>query len=178
MLLRKDDPWPRGLPVPDIRGWRVLDARGQPIGFVQSLAVDPKDLIVEAILTGANDRFPGADIEIEEAVVRVNQRMERRSEGGPCQDFNAFRGFEAAYRDHYEHVYAPPEGGQELTYDAVRPAYEFGREIALDADYQRRTFQSSEEDLKAEYVARGLSPCYDVSREAIRTGYKLAQTSA
>lgn len=178
MLLRKDDPWLAGLPVPDLRGWRVLDAGGGSIGFVQSLAVDPKALSVEAVFTGANERFPGSDIEIEDGVVRLRQRMERRRPHDHPSDFDAFQGFEAAYRDHYRLAYAVAmEGGAPLKYEALRHAYEFGRAIALDADYQRRTFGSAEEDVEAEYVARGLAPRYDLAREAVRTGYEVAQAS-
>ncbi len=171
MLLRKDDPWPKDLPVPDIRDWRVLDAEGRTVGFVQSLAIDRNDMRFEALLTGASDRYAADDVEVGDGVVRINRTLERRRPSDEAEKAGRHTGFEEAFGDHFRRTFE----SRGLDFDDVRPAYQFGRIMALDADYSRRSFVRAEEDLRAEYVARRLHPPFAAAREAVRFGYQLAQ---
>ena len=171
MLLRKDDPWLDDLPVPDIRDWRVVDESGDTIGFVQSLVVDAGAMKLEAVLTGANDRYPADEIDVAENTVRVRKRLERREGQAPQTCPEESRGFLAAYRDHHARSY----DGDGVPFDALSAAYRFGRERALDADYARRSFLRAEEDVRAEYVSRRLRPPFALARPAVEFGYNLIQ---
>lgn len=169
MLLRKDDPWNAKLPIPDIRNWRVVDRQNVLIGFVESLVVDPRENIFEALFTGANERFHLDEIEIGEHVVCVTRPLERGSDADPTSTPGGGT-FDHAYRDHFTSVY-----GEEADFDAYADAYQFGREMAGDADFAGLTAAAAHEDLEARHAASGLHPPYEIVRDAVHFGYTLAR---
>ena len=169
MLLRKDDPWAEGLPIPDIRNWRVFDQHGDMLGFVETLVVDWSSNTFEALLIGANDRFTAAEIEIGEGSVHVNRDLSRRAVVD--ETYHALpTEFEKAYREHFRDSY----DSEAWTLEDLLPAYHFGREMAYDADFAALTFDAAQEDIKGRYASRRLSPPFEVAREAVRCSYSLA----
>lgn len=171
MLLRKDDPWIEELPIPDVRDWRVVDADGKSVGFVQSVVVDKPDNVFEAVLTGANDRFSAEEIDVDGGVVRVTRSLKRREVPRERRD-RQFLSFGDAYRDHFERAFRD----QDVSFEAAREAYTFGRVIRLDADFAGRTFEHAEEDVRGTYAVRRPKLPYEVVRQAVRFGYELAQS--
>lgn len=170
MLLRKDDAWLEKLPIPDIRNWRVLDQNGDEVGFVETLVVDRQNNAFEALLVGANDRFSADEVDVEAGVVRITRPLHRTSEG--VGDPNGYHpDFETSYRRHFERTY----DGDRWAFEDLLPAYRFGREIASDADFAGRPFQSAEDDLKAYYLIERRRPAYKIARDAIRCAYTLVQ---
>jgi hypothetical protein len=168
MLLRKDDPWDPELPIPDVRNWRVVDGQNTNIGFVETLVVDPRENLFEALFTGANERFKADEIEIDEHIVRIVRPLERNRE--PVAVSAAGVGtFNDAYRDHFESVF-----GDERDFSEHVAAYQFGREMAGDADFAGISAVAAKEDLEARYTASARHPPFDVVRDAVQFGYELA----
>lgn len=167
MLLRKDDPWLDNMPIPDLRNWRVVDENDQHIGFVETLVVDRQNNAVEAVMIGPNDRFAADDIDVGENVVRVRRSLHRIQED--TYDREIPPGFDAAFRQHFDDVY----GDAGITHEDLLPAYRFGREKALDADFAGRSAASAEEDLKAHYRERRFEYPFEVARGAVFFGYEL-----
>lgn len=172
MLLRKDDAWLEKLPVPDIRNWRVVDGNSMEIGFVETLVVDRQNNAIEAVLTGANDRFSASEIEIEDGVVRVTRVLRPRSDESDESDGSAPE-FRKSYERHFSEVY----DSSEWRLEDLLPAYRFGREAASDADFTGRSFEHAEEDLRAHYLSRRLQPPFHIARGAVERGYSLVHTT-
>lgn len=167
MLLRKDDPWEESLDIPDIRNWRVVDADGRQVGFVESLFVERTETRLEAIYTGANERFPISDIEVADGVVHVRHAVEGVK---TASEVEAPTGtFEKSFRAHFEDTYA----GAGHSFDDLVYAYRFGRTLAADGDFAGRSFDAAEEDVRAYYAARPRPLPFDQVRGAVRFGFQL-----
>lgn len=172
MLLRKDDAWLEQLPVPDIRNWRVVDRDSIEIGFVETLVVDRQNNAFEAVLTGANDRFPASEVEIGDGVVRVTRALRPRGEDSE-EPVGSAPEFQESYERHFSEVY---DSG-EWSLEDLLPAYRFGREAASDADFTGQTFERAEEELRARYLSRRLQPPFHIARGAVERGYSLVHTT-
>lgn len=171
MLLRKDDPWHPQASIPDVRNWRVVDANNREVGFVESVIVDFKSGVAEAIWIGPNERFAIDEIEVGDQVVRLRRPLEigegRAHEGDPVVSTGTF---EDAYRDHFERHF-----GDELSYEAVAAAYSFGREMSMDAHFAGRDYDRAREDLRALWVWRYPQRGYEPIEDAVRFAYELAR---
>ena len=174
MLLRKDDPWIASLTIPDIRDWRVVDADGRTVGFVQSLMVDDREGRVDALFIGANDRYGIDDVEIEDHRLCLRSTLSRRSSETESPN-RGLKHFQEAFRNHYNRVYGHGDDDAAPAFEALQDAYALGRTMAGDADYSGRSFRRAEEDLRARYAAENMKLPYPVVREAVRFGYEAAQ---
>lgn len=172
MLLRNDDPWMDSLPIPDIRNWRVLDETGNDIGSVETLVIDRQNSAFEALLIGPNDRFAADEVEVGEGVIRITRPLHRRQETESTMN-GVPSDFENAYQRHFEKTFDTAE----WSFDDVLPAYRFGRELASDADFAGRSFESAEEDIRAYYVSKRLPRAFHDIRPAILCGYTLVHRS-
>lgn len=170
MLLRKDDPWNRELDYPDIRDWRVVDSNDNAIGFVQSVVVNRQDKKVVALLTGANDRFSINDVQLEERLIRLKTSPEIRGEQHAAQESES-KSYEDAFRGHYRDAYSDSD----VTYDSVEDAYQFGRRMALDADYSGRSYDRSREALRAHWFTQKSGLSFERAEDAIRFAFELVQ---
>jgi len=172
MLLRKDDPWDPDLPIPDIRNWRVIDGQDGPIGFVETLVVDPRENSFEALYAGANERFRADEIEIDEPIVRIVRPLERYRYSVAVSTARSGT-FDDAFRDHFESFF----GGQH-DFDEHVAAYQFGREMAGDADFAGKSAAAAEADLEARYTASARQPPFEIVGKAVQFGYELARDAA
>lgn len=172
MLLRKDDPWDPELPILDIRNWRVVDEQDGPIGFVETLVVDSKENSFEALYTGANERFRADEIEIDEPIVRIVRPFERTRHSVAVSAAGSGT-FDDAFRKHFASVF-----GTEHDFDEHAAAYQFGREMAGDADFAGKSAAAAEEDLEARYTASARQPPFHTVTELVRFGYELARDAA
>lgn len=173
MLLRKDDPWNRKLDLPDIRNWRVVDVDNRPVGFVESVIVDPQQNRFEAIFVGANERFAADEIDVGEQVIRVKASVERPSHDG-ARAQRSFHRYGEAFRDHFERIFTE----REIEFDVVEEAYAFGRRMALDAHFAGRSYDRAREDLVALWITRRSPIPYERVEPAIRFAYELIREGA
>ena len=165
--MRKDDPWNRELDHPDIRNWRVVDANDHVIGFVQSVVIDTQEKKIVAALTGANERFSIDDLQLGERVVRLSTSLETRSER--TIPTSTSKSYDGAFRDHFNDAFSDSE----LSYDSMEDAYQFGRRMALDADYSGRSYDRSREALRAHWIERRSSRPFEQVEVAIKFAYEL-----
>lgn len=172
MLLRKDDPWNRKLDLPDVRNWRVVDRDGRSLGFVESVVIDTQNDTLEAILTGANDRFSADQIEIGEHVVRVQASPEIR-QGKEERSEQSFDTYDEAFRDHFKGQFSSGE----RSFEDLSEAYTFGRQMAADAHFSGRSYERAREDLQAYWINEGRVLPYDLVESAIWFAYELVRDS-
>lgn len=170
MLLRKDDPWQRELDHPDVRNWRVIDSEDRVIGFVETVVVNRQEKRVDAILTGANERFPVEDVDVGERVIRLRSPLEVRDTKSPGRKPSG-KSYEDAFREHFKEVFAASED----SYESRSHAYAFGRRMALDADYSGLRYERAREALRAHWITQRLSPPFDRVEAAVRYAFELVQ---
>lgn len=172
MLLRKDDPWNRKLALPDIRNWRVVDSDSRSLGFVEAVVIDTQNNKLEAVLTGANDRFSTDQMEVGENVVRVqaSPKIRQGEEERPVQSFATY---DEAFRDHFERQFSSGE----RSFRDLSDAYTFGRQMAADAHFSGRSYERAREDLRAYWINEGRDLPYDQVESAIWFAYALVRDS-
>ena len=74
---------------------------------------------------------------------------------------------EANFRDHYDNNYASTD----YDYDTYQDAYRYGYDMASDARYRERDYNTAEADLRKDYVNRHDEGLWDETKDAVRHAY-------
>lgn len=166
-ILRPDDPWRyTSGDRPDIRGWRVEDASGRPLGHVGSVVVDTEEDTIESIYLGPNTRFDAGAIRLGEGVVHLNVDVELPEPAPPAAaDFDDFGD---DFRRHFEATYA----GSDRDFADYEHAYWFGRSMAHQGDLAGLPYERAHDDLHAIYELRHRGRRFEDVQEAVRHGYE------
>ena len=170
----------------DIRGYRALDADGNPVGMVDTMIVNTDEERVDAILLDDGTEYPARDLSIGDGVVHLTTvhaegddvdgtvtvygdsgKVIRREQVDEA-DFEAHGD---AFRTHYTSSYGDAGG----SYDDYEPAYRYGYESAHDDSYRNRPYLDAEDDLRTGYGTDYADRDYDNDRDAVRYGYTRAQ---
>ena len=166
----------------DVRGYRALDADGNPVGTVEAMLVNPDEERVDMILLEDGTEYPARDLSIGDGVVylttvtgdAVDEEVRvysdsgkvLRREGVADADYDAHAD---AFKTHYASTYGT---GAFEDYD---DAYRYGYESAHDDSYRNRSYLDAEGDLRSGYGTRYADRDFDADRDAVRYGYTRAQ---
>jgi uncharacterized protein (TIGR02271 family) len=118
---------------------------------VPVIAKEPR-VVEEVVISKESSEQPAT---VEDTVRRTNVEVERI--GTNQLDFHDH------YQDHYSR--------QNLNYDQVAPAYQYGMQLAGDRRLEGRDWNAVENDVRKHWETRN-PRTWDLYRDAIRTGYE------
>ena len=153
----KEDDW--NSDAPDVRGWEVRDREGHSLGKVDRVQVD-REQITQVMLSDGRS-YSVLDVRSMDRSVYVE-------EAGTSGSDEAFEGY---FRDHFDGAY----GGSGESYEALQPAYAFGRRKAFDAHFVGRTYRQAKLDLHAQYELAHPERNYRDVAEAVRYAFELGR---
>ena len=156
----KGDAW--NSDAPDVRGWDVRDAEGHSLGKVDRVQVEKGQIAQVTLAEGRS--YSVLDVRSGDHSVYVEAEA-----GTSASDAS----FESDYRRHFDEVYA----GTGQRYEALQPAYAFGRRQALNAGFAGHTYKQVELDLHARYELEYPSHDYRDVAKAVQYGFERGQNT-
>ena len=183
--LSATDQWMLADPQHDVRGWSVRGPARSDLGTVEDFIIDTETGIVISVVLDTGREFVARGLRIGEGVVYAEHtgatgdtRQGTKDVGTPMRivprtpegERYAPTDFDEVFRRHFDETY------EEEEYDAVRPAYDFGRRQAADARFRGRTFSQTEEHLRARFSEAHPTLDYVAVRDAVRYGFTQART--